>query len=219
MSLAECADIEMEMETKQIGAAKPKVVVEYPTGEARCAAKEVEEVEARKWDDWKVSCSSSSSSSSNSSSSSSCCPAIQSRVVSCMCTNAQGPGSNRWRQQQQQQDRSSSSSCCCSSLGSQSTAIAAPAAPEPAATAGAAPPTREERQACKRFITGERDINPDTTTHAHRLQHEVLLLFSELKRQQWRHTGERETLAQTQPCLGRLQEALPPPRCHVPGLL
>ncbi|CDJ38165.1 immunoglobulin-binding protein, putative [Eimeria tenella] len=53
MSLAECADIEMEMETRQIGAAKPKVVVEFPTGEARQAAKEAEELEARKWDDWK----------------------------------------------------------------------------------------------------------------------------------------------------------------------
>ncbi|CDI76061.1 immunoglobulin-binding protein, putative [Eimeria acervulina] len=53
MSLAECADIEMEMETKQIGAAKPKVVVEFSTGEARQAAKEAEEMEARAWDDWK----------------------------------------------------------------------------------------------------------------------------------------------------------------------
>ncbi|OEH80460.1 immunoglobulin-binding [Cyclospora cayetanensis] len=53
MSLAECADIEMETETKKIGAAKPKVVVEFPTGEAWQAAKEEKEMEARKWDDWK----------------------------------------------------------------------------------------------------------------------------------------------------------------------
>nr|CEL70516.1 TPA: TAP42 family protein [Neospora caninum Liverpool] len=53
MSLAECAAIEMEMEVNQIGAAKPKVVEQYTTAQARVAREEAKELEERAWDDWK----------------------------------------------------------------------------------------------------------------------------------------------------------------------